>query len=78
MSDATWDQHAACKPSDLDLFFPPSYGRSYRTWIEEAKAVCATCPVRAECLTDALANSPDGIRAGLTPDERRTLRRLTN
>ena len=39
----------------------------------EAKAVCAGCPVRAECLDEALARIPDGIAGGLTPAERRRL-----
>jgi S-DNA-T family DNA segregation ATPase FtsK/SpoIIIE len=36
--------------------------------------VCARCPVRSECLTDALSRIPHGIAGGLTADERRALR----
>ena len=47
---------------------------------EAAAAVCASCPVRAECLADALANrpgcgSPTTIRGGLTGHERYKLTR---
>jgi WhiB family redox-sensing transcriptional regulator len=43
--------------------------------IAEAKAVCRRCPVRPDCLTDALERIPNGIAGGLTEDERRALRR---
>lgn len=37
-----------------------------------AKQICSRCPVRAECLADALATQDRfGIRGGLTPGERR-------
>ena len=42
--------------------------------VAAAKAVCARCPVRAECLTEA-ARIPYGIAGGLTEHERRRLRR---
>src|SRR6266540_1660977 len=62
-----WRDRAACVAPAIDpeLFFP-------------AKRVCARCPVRVECLADALACMPthdDGIRGGLTLTERRALRR---
>jgi hypothetical protein len=42
--------------------------------VAAAKAVCAGCPVRAECLAEALARIPYGIAGGLTESERRRLR----
>jgi WhiB family redox-sensing transcriptional regulator len=43
--------------------------------VEEAKQVCAVCPVTADCLSWALrAGEPAGIWGGTTPDERRYLR----
>ena len=40
-----------------------------------AKAVCASCPVRVECLEHAIAvDERYGIWGGLTQDERRLLR----
>jgi WhiB family redox-sensing transcriptional regulator len=42
--------------------------------IAEAKAVCARCPVLAECRRDALtAHEPFGIWGGLTVEERDAL-----
>jgi len=43
--------------------------------IAEAKAVCAYCPVRADCLGYALATGQDaGVWGGTTEDERRQIR----
>ena len=42
----------------------------------EAVALCATCPVRAQCLEYALRNKEShGIWGGTTPEERRRIRR---
>lgn len=44
----------------------------------EALAICAGCPVSAECLEAALAVpawDDHGVRGGLTPADRRRLRR---
>jgi WhiB family redox-sensing transcriptional regulator len=52
------------------LFFPER-GASTR----EAKAVCAGCPVRVECLDYALGNSIKyGIWGGLSEHQRRERR----
>lgn len=41
---------------------------------QEAKEVCARCPVRTECLGHALrVQEPYGVWGGLTEDERRAL-----
>lgn len=41
--------------------------------IEQAKGICAACPVRAECLRYALAEEPWGIRGGATAEERQAM-----
>lgn len=42
----------------------------------EVRAVCAACPVRLECLADALDNRMDfGVWGGMTERERRVLLR---
>lgn len=46
----TWPTRAACRGMGDTLFF----SRSERT-ITQAKAICAGCPVRPECLAEALA-----------------------
>lgn len=41
-----------------------------------AKAVCATCPVRAQCLALAIEKGDQhGIFGGTTPNERRAIQR---
>jgi WhiB family redox-sensing transcriptional regulator len=40
-----------------------------------ARRICATCPVRTDCLRDALEHRDIafGVRGGLTPTQRRAL-----
>jgi len=67
----SWRRQAACRDMDTDIFFPLTDEEA-----GPAKAVCATCPVRAECLQFALASRQhDGVWGGLTETERRRLRR---
>jgi hypothetical protein len=71
-----WRSRAACLAVDPELFFPVAEaGPVYDTQVTAAKTVCRRCPVRAECLAEALARIPYGIAGGLTEDERRTLGR---
>jgi hypothetical protein len=64
-----WSLRALCREVDPELFFPPR-GVS----CPEAVRVCRGCPVRVECLTEALAaDEQNGIRAGLSERERRRL-----
>jgi hypothetical protein len=63
---------AACLSVDPDAFFSAAVrGREYERQVSIAKAVCAGCSVRAECLSWALAHQPDGIAGGMTENERR-------
>lgn len=67
-----WKAKASCAGADRDLFFP---GRGENDRINAAKAICASCPVRVECLDFALANRElFGIWGGTTEKERRRLR----
>ena len=71
-----WRARAACRGVDPELFFPAAERGPVRAvQVAAAKAVCAGCPVRAECLDEALARIPYGIAGGLTEDERRDLAR---
>lgn len=64
-----WTEEAACATVLPDLFFSTAAES-----IAAAKDVCASCPVATKCLDDVLANPDEwGIRAGLTPTERRRL-----
>jgi WhiB family redox-sensing transcriptional regulator len=72
---AEWWSLAACQSADPDLFFPISASGPARVQVERAKAVCAGCPVRTDCLGYALAAGPlQGVWGGLTEEERRLLR----
>lgn len=66
-----WQFHAACLGSDPDLFFPER-GESTK----EAKAICATCPVKAECMEYATSGVEKfGIWGGTSERERRAKRK---
>ena len=66
-----WVEAALCGQTDPDLF-SPGHGESPRA----AKAVCACCDVRADCLAHALADSGlVGVWGGTTEHQRRLLRR---
>jgi WhiB family transcriptional regulator, redox-sensing transcriptional regulator len=73
-----WMLLAACR-GHTDLFFAPdeSETRAERRRREaQAKTVCESCPVRVDCLAEALgADERFGIWGGFTERERRTLRR---
>ncbi|WP_328886142.1 WhiB family transcriptional regulator [Streptomyces sp. NBC_00316] len=74
--DQTWQDHAACQPSDHhepdpEWFFPEPDETGK---IAAAKMLCAQCPVRRACLDAALeTNDTFGIRGGLTEEERASL-----
>lgn len=69
-----WHADAACAQIGPELFVPDQPTREQTA---AAKQVCATCPVRAECLADVLAwEQPayrHGVVGGLTANERRRL-----
>lgn len=76
MMNEDWRHHAACRDEDPELFFPVSDMGPGAQQTAQAKAVCARCPVREECLRYALDNGLDyGIFGGLTERERRDLLR---
>ncbi|MFE3516111.1 WhiB family transcriptional regulator [Streptomyces sp. NPDC059166] len=71
-----WRMHAACRDADPDLFFPIGSSGPALVQAEEAKAVCATCPVQEQCLEWALENAQDsGVWGGTDENERRALKR---
>ncbi|GAA5152606.1 MULTISPECIES: WhiB family transcriptional regulator [Amycolatopsis] len=73
-----WQERAACRDEDPELFFPVSEMGPGARQVAQAKAVCARCPVRAECLQYALDTGLDhGIFGGTTDAERRKLVRRT-
>ncbi|MER7680285.1 WhiB family transcriptional regulator [Streptomyces sp. NPDC096934] len=67
---AQWRENAACGSSDADDLFADSARQ------RQAKAVCAGCPVRTECLAEALDERIEfGVWGGLTERDRRALLR---
>jgi WhiB family redox-sensing transcriptional regulator len=71
-----WRHYAACTMEDPELFFPVGDSGPALAQAEAAKAVCARCPVRRECLDYAVESGQDhGVFGGHTADERRTLSR---
>lgn len=71
-ADCRWMDAAACANQPRDIFFPAG-GRNTDL---QAKAICAGCPVRANCLDYALTTRSDhGVWGGLNPDERHQTRR---
>ncbi|MHB1762637.1 MAG: WhiB family transcriptional regulator [Acidimicrobiales bacterium] len=69
----SWADQGRCRGLDPDMFFPEAGVLS--ATIAAAKAVCAECPVRSECLAWALRHEKFGIWGGTSAKERRALRR---
>jgi WhiB family transcriptional regulator, redox-sensing transcriptional regulator len=72
---AEWWSLGACLSADPDLFFPISESGAAQRQVAEAKAVCAGCQVRPQCLSYALAAGPiQGVWGGTSEEERRLYR----
>jgi WhiB family redox-sensing transcriptional regulator len=71
-----WIQRASCLEEDPDLFFPVGTTGAAVDQTARAKAICAGCSVRSECLAWALDTAQDaGVWGGLDEEERREIRR---
>jgi WhiB family redox-sensing transcriptional regulator len=65
-----WAAKGACRSSDPDALFVRGAAQN------QAKVVCLSCPVRKECLSDALDHRIEfGVWGGMTERERRALLR---
>lgn len=66
-----WQADSLCAQTDPEAFFPEKGGST-----RDAKRICASCEVRAQCLEYALENDERfGIWGGLSERERRKLRK---
>jgi WhiB family redox-sensing transcriptional regulator len=69
-------QLALCAQTSPDIFFPDDTDRET---LSKAKQVCASCPVRVECLTyavEAFGKTSDwGVWGGSTKFDRTKMRR---
>lgn len=72
-----WTDQALCAQTDPEAFFPELGATTLA-----AKRICATCPVRAECLDYALATETPkfrhGVWGGLSPRQRDRLPAATH
>lgn len=67
MPGVGWEERAACRGADVELFFSADERDQQR-----ALAYCAVCEVRQECLETAIANGESfGIWGGLVESDRR-------
>jgi WhiB family redox-sensing transcriptional regulator len=70
MWDVDWTSRARCRSGEPDDLFVQGAAQN------RAKTVCLGCPVRTECLADALDNCVEfGVWGGMTERERRALLR---
>ena len=68
----SWMDSALCAQVDPELFFPEYRANAVAA---AARRICATCPVRDDCLRYALTDPDlDGIWGGTTPRQRQRLR----
>ena len=64
-----WQDLAACKGEDVALFYPDK--SAGMTGYREARKICRACPVRHDCLTEALRRQDRyGMLGGLSPRQR--------
>ena len=72
-----WQAQAACRGPQAFVFFPPPHFERKDEKLareQQAKAICANCPVREPCLAYALRiREPHGVWGGMSEAERRPL-----
>ncbi len=71
----SWQSKASCRGPHAEIFFPPARSERKAEKLhreERAKAICATCSVRVDCLDYAIRiHEPHGIWGGLNEVERK-------
>ena len=88
----SWTDEAECLGYKYEIFFPIIIDEDGEEWFDdgtiweaygdtssfydEARSICNVCPVKEECLEDAMISKERyGMRGGLTPIERRRIER---
>lgn len=67
--DRHWVTRSACKGLDPTIFYPATDEEA-----DEAKAVCAECPVQEDCLEHAIGHREhNGVWGGATERERQRI-----
>jgi WhiB family redox-sensing transcriptional regulator len=73
MWDENWTRKGLCRDDPPDAMFVKGAEQN------KAKVLCGNCPVRMECLAEALDEQIDhGVWGGMTERERRALLRKTS
>jgi WhiB family redox-sensing transcriptional regulator len=79
-NEEPWRHSAKCSGADTELFYPPRDKTKYKKVAAQAKVFCfgqnntSPCPVRKECLWDAIERDElHGIWGGLSHRERNAL-----
>lgn len=68
LETSTWSAQAKCQEVNPDELFVQGAEQN------RAKVICKACPVRTECLADALDNQVEfGVWGGMTERERRAI-----
>ena len=71
-----WQDNAACRDQPHDYWYAEKHKEGAQQLLRQGKAICAECPVRAECLEHAVINNErHGVWGGLSPRQRQPLRR---
>jgi WhiB family redox-sensing transcriptional regulator len=74
VADQSWRLRARCRDADPELFFPPP-GPEGMARAEQAKRICAECPVRTKCRAYGLAiHDQFAVLGGLSAYDRRQMR----
>lgn len=76
--DTDWTDKSPACVGRTDVFFGPEFEPKHARAEREAtaKAICAGCAARDDCLTVAMRNRErSGVWGGLNPEERRELAR---
>ena len=73
MLDLAWQDGAACKGEDVQLFYLDA--DDYPEEIARLKNLCESCPVLAKCQVYALEWESYGFWGGMTVSERRRVRK---
>lgn len=70
LKDPAWTKQANCKDEDINAFFPLRYTAST---VSYAFNCCKNCPVKEECLYEAMVTQSHGIWGGTTEHQRYNL-----
>jgi WhiB family redox-sensing transcriptional regulator len=68
------DPRISCRDVDPEVFYPVSYRNE--TAVSMAVSICDECPLKTACGVWAVkVGEPHGVWGGLTPEQRRTVRK---